>query len=62
MKKILKALGIISLTIIIIFMLGSLIIWKMLLPPSVRKIEKKNVTSYVEDYLTKNMVNIVLKL
>lgn len=51
MKK-LKILGSILLVVIVILIIGGLTIWKLLSPPSVKRSDRKNVTFFVENYLT----------
>ena len=51
MKK-LKILGSILLVLIVVVIIGGLIICKLFLPPRVKSSERKNVTFFVENYLT----------
>ena len=51
MKKF-KILGKILLVIIVFLTIGGLVICKLFLPPRVKSSERKNVTSFVENYLT----------
>ena len=51
MKK-LKILGSILLVVIVVLIIGGLVICKLFLPPRVKSSERKNVTFFVENYLT----------
>lgn len=51
MKK-LKILGIVLLVVMVVFIIGGLTIRILFLPPRVKSSERKNVTFFVENYLT----------
>ena len=53
MKKSENLGSILVVVIIVVLIIGGLVIWKLFLPPIVKSSERKNVTFFVENYLTK---------